>query len=42
MISIFIHDNFVIKKLFWEKAALTDSKDQKPPLLTELSLKLHQ
>ena len=26
--------NFVIKKLFYEKLALVESKDQKPPVLT--------
>ena len=38
-----VHDiKFVIKKLLFEKLALTESKDQKSPVLTELSLKLHQ
>ena len=34
--------NFVIKKLFYEKQSLVEPKDQKTPVLTELSLKLHQ
>ena len=35
--DINIHDiNFVIKKLLYEKLALAESKDQRPPVLTEL------